>query len=75
MKYDYWTMVRLFETDRGFLACLNESQQFRVFNNLEPMPALTYRVADLNITPLTDQCGKAYSASDGTIVLEYVDRI
>ena len=71
----YWAFIKLFESDRGFIARLDDSQQFRVFNTAEPLESTTYRVADLKMTMLTDDSGKSYSTNDGETLLEYVDRI
>ena len=67
-------MIRLFEADHGFIVELNESEKFTVFNTSEPFRSLKHKISDLQLTMLTDDCGKSYSRN-GEILLEYVDRI
>lgn len=71
----YLSFIHMFETDRAFLVRLDERKAFRVFYCSEPLSTKQYRVADLKMSMLEEDCGRSYSLEDGTVILEHVDRI
>jgi len=68
-------MIRLFEAGKGFIVELEESRQFYAFCTTAPLGQTKFKIDDLEMTVLTDDCGKSYSTRSGVAMLEYVDRI
>lgn len=68
----FWTFVRLFERNAGFIARWEDRYTYMqdLWEN-EPRHA----IGDLCATSLPDDSGKCYSTCDGRVLLEYVDKL
>lgn len=68
----FWTFLRLFDNGAGFIAKWED--RYSYINELwvqEPR----YKVTDLSVSSLADDCGKSYSLPSEETVLEYVNAI
>lgn len=68
----FWIFLRLFEGNFGFIARWEDRYTYmRDLWEKEPH----HSVGELRMTSLDDDSGKSYSTSDGTVLLEYVDKM
>ncbi len=67
-----WACIALFEAGNGYIS--RWEGRF-LYSSEIPDDEPQYRVNDLILTRLTEDCGKSYATTKGEIVLEYVDRI
>jgi hypothetical protein len=71
-QHIFWIFLRLFECGCGFLARWED--RYTYMNDLWENER-RYKIDELSVRSLTDDCGKSYSTPDGRTLLEYVDKI